>query len=375
MLHLLRQSLNRIPPSAFILPYASPTQKVSQVDISVPSLYAVPVKKSFHIAIEGPIGVGKTTLARILQEELGGQLLLEIFEENPFLSDFYADRARYAFQTQIFFLLSRYRQQHEIVSEALSQGSLISDYLFAKDRLFAHLNLSGDELNVYERMHSALGERIPQPGLVVHLRASLDVLMNRIAVRDRSYERSMSRQYIADLKAAYERFFASFGDAPVLQVDTTDLDFVAREEDRRHVVGLVRSTLQEGPYQQPLPQIESALPPEGGTILRQSQRGLADLQRFHRTQDSDQGSVPDLYLNYLRLTEQMGELGRELARMWVAQYQEQRGDNLAEAPLTEARNHLRAELADVLVYLLRIANDAGVDLENAYLEKIGTSGR
>lgn len=349
--------------------------KVSRVDISLPSLYAVSVKATFHIAIEGPIGVGKTTLARILQEQLGGQLLLEIFEENPFLSDFYVDRARYAFQTQIFFLLSRYRQQHDMVPKALSQGSLISDYLFAKDRLFAHLNLSGDELDVYERMHSALGERIPQPDLVVHLRASLDVLMNRIATRDRSYERSMSRQYIADLRIAYEQFFATFTDAAVLHVDTTDLDFVARPEDRRHVVGLVRSTLQEGLYQQPLPEIESTLLPDGGLAQRQPQRRLGDLQRFHRQLDSEKSSMPELYLNFLRLTEQMGELGRELAHMWVAQYQEKREESLSDGPVAEARDHVKAELADVLVYLLKIANDAGIDLEDAYLDKMGKSWR
>ena len=127
------------------------------------------MNETFYVAIEGPIGVGKTTLARILHEELGGQLLLEVFEENPFLSDFYADRARYAFQTQIFFLLSRYRQQYEMVPRTLALGSLVSDYLFAKDRLFARLNLGGDELAVYEHMHAALGEKIAAPSLVVHL--------------------------------------------------------------------------------------------------------------------------------------------------------------------------------------------------------------
>src|SRR5512140_1401750 len=129
--------------------------------------------RRMYIAIEGVIGVGKTTLARLLQPSFeNSDLLLEVFEENPFLSDFYADRARYAFQTQIFFLLSRYRQQHKVISDTLAQATLISDYLFAKDWLFAHLNLQGDELAMYERVHAILGEQIPQPDLVVYLRTS-----------------------------------------------------------------------------------------------------------------------------------------------------------------------------------------------------------
>jgi deoxyadenosine/deoxycytidine kinase len=212
----------------------------------------------FYVTVEGPIGVGKTTLSRILQEELGGRLLLEVFEENPFLSDFYHDRTRYAFQTQIFFLLSRYRQQHDVVSSTLPLDSLICDYLFAKDRLFARLNLAGDELAVYELVHAALAEKIVQPTLAIHLRASTDVLMNRIAVRDRSYERTMARDYIDDLRLAYERFFADYDQAPLLTIDTTDLDFVGNPEDRRYVVGMVRTALQHGPLQQALLDVEPA---------------------------------------------------------------------------------------------------------------------
>jgi deoxyadenosine/deoxycytidine kinase/NTP pyrophosphatase (non-canonical NTP hydrolase) len=331
----------------------------------------------FYIAIEGPIGVGKTTLARILQEELGGKVLLEVFEENPFLSDFYADRARYAFQTQIFFLLSRYRQQHQIVAQALQRGSLISDYLFAKDRLFALLNLSGDELAVYEHMHAALGEKIPAPQLVVHLWANTDILMYRIATRDRAYERSMSRQYIDDLRVAYQRFFVDYDTAPVLHVDTTDLDFVANTQDRRHVVGLVRSALQQGAFQPTLPEIALGLPERSAPILQQTQRRLGDFQRFHRLLDQEKGFIADLYLNFILLTEEVGELGRELARLWIAQYQMQEA-NGGQAPSElppSARDGLRSELADVLAYLLKIANDAGIDLEAAYVEKMGGNWR
>lgn len=331
------------------------------------------VSTSFYVAIEGPIGVGKTTLARILQEELGGQLLLEVFEENPFLSDFYADRTRYAFQTQIFFLLSRYRQQHEVVTRVLERDSLTSDYLFAKDRLFAHLNLSGDELDVYERMHAALSERIPVPGLVVHLRASTDVLMNRIATRDRSYERQMSRRYIDDLRLAYERFFAEFDAAPVLNIDASDLDFVAKPDDRRYVVGTVRSALVQGSFQQPLPELAPTLSEIGVPIIRDSERRLGDFQRFHRLLDEGEDFVADLYLNYMLLTEEVGELGRELAELWVAQYRA-RGD--AEpvdtaGPSGAARQRLSHELTDVLACLLKIANSVGIDLEDDYVEKLG----
>ncbi len=153
-----------------------------------------------YIAIEGVIGVGKTTLARLLQPTFDATVLLEVFEENPFLSSFYADRERYAFQTQIFFLLSRYHQQRRGVSEALEQGgNLIADYTFEKDALFARINLHGDELEMYYRVHEALAEKVIQPDLVVYLRADPGVLMQRIALRDRPYERNIEQGYIEEL--------------------------------------------------------------------------------------------------------------------------------------------------------------------------------
>lgn len=207
-----------------------------------------------YIAIEGVIGVGKTSLARLLQPEFGAELLLEVFEENPFLSDFYADRARYAFQTQVFFLLSRYHQQRG-ARALLARGALIADYTFAKDALFARINLQGDELAVYYRVHEALAEKIPLPDLVVYLRADTDVLMRRIAMRDRPYERQMERAYIDELNRAYDDFFADggHGHTPVLVVNTNGMDFVANPDDLKSISDRIRAALGIGTYQAPLP--------------------------------------------------------------------------------------------------------------------------
>ncbi len=209
------------------------------------------------IAIEGVIGVGKTTLARMLAPDFSGDSLLEVFEENPFLSDFYADRERYAFQTQIFFLLSRYRQQHQAVPNALTRGVLFSDYTFAKDSLFAHLNLSGDELVVYEKLHTALAEKIPAPDLLIYLRADLDTLMARIAMRDRPYERGMDRTYIDNLRLAYEGFFTAYTQSPVLVIDTNQLNIVAERDAYLNVRDRIRSVLGEGTFQLALPEMRA----------------------------------------------------------------------------------------------------------------------
>lgn len=195
----------------------------------------------FYLAIEGVIGVGKTALARLLQPRFNANLLLEVFEENPFLSDFYADRERYAFQTQIFFLLSRYRQQQDV--RTLGRP-LIADYTFAKDRLFAHLNLKGDELATYELLYQALAEKIVLPDLVVYLQADLDVLMARIAMRDRPYERGIDPGYIESLRQAYERHFACYTATPLLVINTNNLDFVRSPQDLASVESQIREALE-----------------------------------------------------------------------------------------------------------------------------------
>ena len=208
-----------------------------------------------YIAIEGVIGVGKTTLARLLQPAFEADLLLEVFEENPFLSDFYSDRERFAFQTQIFFLLSRYHQQRRGVKTILEAGkSLLSDYTFAKDSLFARINLKGDELEMYKRVHQALAEKISMPDLLVYLSADTDVLMQRIALRDRSYERNIERNYIEELNRAYEEFFSKpYDDTPVLTIDSNPLDFVRFPEHLALIENRIRKALNLSPYQAELP--------------------------------------------------------------------------------------------------------------------------
>jgi deoxyguanosine kinase len=207
-----------------------------------------------YIAIEGVIGVGKTTLARLLQPMFKAQLLLEVFEENPFLAEFYGDRERYAFQTQIFFLLSRYHQQKAVPKHLSNGGHVVADYTFEKDALFAGINLSGDELDVYHEVHQALAEKIPNPELIIYLRASTDVLMQRIASRDRPYERDMERAYIDQLNHAYEDFFGKkHQGSPVLIIDTNELNYVANPEDLKSVENRIREHFKLSPYQEKLP--------------------------------------------------------------------------------------------------------------------------
>lgn len=208
-----------------------------------------------YIAIEGVIGVGKTTLARMLQPSFDADLQLEVFEENPFLADFYSDRERYAFQTQIFFLLSRYHQQRRSVREVLDSGrNLLTDYTFAKDALFASINLRGDELEMYYRVHEALGEKVRLPDLIVYLKAETQVLMQRIAMRDRSYERNMEVEYIEALNQTYDDHFSHhYQGPPVMTIDTNSLDFVAIPQDLNFIEVKAREALKNALQQVELP--------------------------------------------------------------------------------------------------------------------------
>lgn len=188
------------------------------------------------IAVEGPIGVGKTTLTRMLAGTLGALEMLEVVEENPFLHHFYQDIRAYAFQTQIFFFLSRYRQQAAVKAERERGRSVISDYMFAKDRLFARMNLDRDELDLYERLYALIVPMTVRPDLVIYLTADLDTLLRRIARRDRPFERAIERAYLDRLGQEYARFFAEYDDTAILTVDTDALDIF----EQRDLVEILR---------------------------------------------------------------------------------------------------------------------------------------
>lgn len=189
-----------------------------------------------HIAIEGVIGAGKTCLANKLGELLNAKIVLEKFEENPFLPKFYDDPIHYAFQTQIFFLLSRYKQQQELFQADLFHRFLITDYIFEKDKIFAYLNLADDELKLYENLISSMEHNIPTPDLVVYLQSSVDRLMANIKKRNREIEKNISVDYIRDLNEAYNYFFFRYRSAPLLIVNSTSLDFVNNVDDFEELV-------------------------------------------------------------------------------------------------------------------------------------------
>ena len=184
-----------------------------------------------YIAIEGVIGVGKTTLAKKLAQKLEAQLVLEEFETNPFLGKFYEDRTRYAFQTQMFFLINRYKEHQRLIQEDLFSNFIVSDYIFEKDQIFAFLNLSDDELVLYDNLFPLLQRDLRKPDLVVFLQASIDRLMNNIKKRSRTIERNLYRSYISELSDAYNNFFFKYSNTPLLIVNTTDIDFVKNEKD------------------------------------------------------------------------------------------------------------------------------------------------
>jgi len=188
-------------------------------------------RRPVYIAVEGPIGVGKTTLVRRLCAHLGGKPVLEIVEENPFLSDFYQDRDKFAFQTQLFFLLSRYRQQQELWQPELFSPYIFSDYIFAKDRLFASLTLSDNEMLLYDQVFRILDTRVLKPDLVVFLQARLEVLLERIRHRGRAFERNFDADYLKRLAEAYNEYFFRYSDTPLLVVDTSDINVVESEAD------------------------------------------------------------------------------------------------------------------------------------------------
>jgi deoxyadenosine/deoxycytidine kinase len=182
-------------------------------------------RRRTYIALEGPIGVGKTTLAQLLARQLGARLVLEDTEANPFLSRFYQEPEKYAFSAQLYFLLTRYHQQRELSQQDLFGQTTVADYLFAKDRIFANLNLAPDELELYERIYRLLDAKMAKPELVVYMLASIDVLAERLRRRNRDFERDISYEYLERVSAAYRDFFFYYDETPLLVVDTSEVDF------------------------------------------------------------------------------------------------------------------------------------------------------
>ena len=210
------------------------------------------MKRPRFVVVEGPIGVGKTSLVQLLAPRLGAATLLESPEENPFLVPFYRDMRRHAFQAQMFFLLHRYRQQQELTQFDLFRQTLICDYLFAKDKIFAYLTLDEHELALYEKIHDLLQVRVPKPDLVVYLQAATEVLQQRIALRGKPFERDMERQYLEDLNSAYNHFFFHYNASPLLVVNTNDLDFVNRKQDLEDLVKQIHDVRGGTQYYVPL---------------------------------------------------------------------------------------------------------------------------
>lgn len=286
------------------------------------------------VAFEGVIGVGKTTLARYLQEALKSTLVLEVFEENPFLSSFYQDRERYAFQTQMFFLLSRYQQLREL--DKLPRP-IVSDYMFAKDQLFARQTLRGDELMMYERVYAALAESTPRPDLVVYLRADTPTLMSRIIARDRPYERNMDEGYIDSLRVAYEQFFATFPPAHLLSIDTNNLNVVDDEQARRDVIQRILSRLGAGPRQFALPGLDE---------LPLASPVAAELPTARPSPKTAPPFSSDLLLNVLLLQQKVGDLSKVVRELWSVE--------------GSPNDQLQARLAGIHASLRQIAESAGL---------------
>ena len=184
-----------------------------------------------YIAVEGVIGVGKTAVVERLAERLDATTVLEEWSQNPFLKAFYEGAPGAAFQAELFFLLSRYRQQQELTQRNLFQAYTVSDYVFEKSRLFSYLNLEDSELLIYEKLYALLTENVPRPDLVVYLQAPTDVLLKRIRTRGRPEESRLSEEYLAEVNRAYNHYFFHYTQTPLLVVNTSDLDFVKRTED------------------------------------------------------------------------------------------------------------------------------------------------
>ena len=210
------------------------------------------MKSAYHIAIEGTIGVGKTSLAKLLSEKLNARLVLEKFEENPFLEEFYDDTDRYAFQTQLWFLLSRFRQQQDLQQMDLFTSAIVSDYMFVKDRLFAALNLNDNEMKLYDMVAKILEKNVIEPDLVIFLQSDTERLMQNIKKRGRNYELNMDWKYIDALNQVYNEYFFRYDKSPLFIINSNDIDFVNNEDDLKSIFEFIQTPGQGTRYYNPL---------------------------------------------------------------------------------------------------------------------------
>ena len=198
------------------------------------------MRNLYYVAIEGTIGVGKTSLANLLSEKSSAKLVLEAFEDNPFLSDFYEDPERHAFQTQLWFLLQRYQQQQELRQVDMFQNLVITDYMFVKDRLFASLNLNEKEMSLYDTVANMMERNVIQPDLVIFLQADTGTLMKNISKRGRDIEKNISEDYIDALNQVYNEYFFRYQDTPLVIINTNNIDFVNNHKDLEEVINYIR---------------------------------------------------------------------------------------------------------------------------------------
>lgn len=201
------------------------------------------MRRRGYIAVEGPIGVGKTSLARLLAREMDARLMLEAVDENPFLARFYDDPDKYSLPAQLYFLLTRYQRQREMAQQDLFARTTVCDYLFSKDRIFAALNLAPDEMALYDNVYRLLDQRMRKPDLVVYMSARVDVLAERLRKRNRDFERHIGMDYLERVSAAFRDFFFYYEETPLLVVETSEIDFVEDSDDLR---ALVREIDQAG---------------------------------------------------------------------------------------------------------------------------------
>ena len=210
------------------------------------------MRNLYYLAVEGPIGVGKTSLVKLLGKKLGAKMVLEEYENNPFLEDFYNDPERFAFQTQLFFLMNRYRQQQDLRQVDMFHNLLITDYMFVKDRLFASLNLDDKELSLYDTVANLLERNVLKPDMVIYLQADTQTLMRNIARRGRDFETNMSFEYLDALGQVYAEYFFKYQETPLIIINTNNIDFVHNNADLEEVIKYIREPVSGTKFFNPI---------------------------------------------------------------------------------------------------------------------------